>query len=258
MSLLKIHLLGQLELLDSEDRVLSLPTTLKARSLLAYLILHRSQPQPRERLFALFWGERPEQKARHSLSTALWSIRRSLPDEEVILSDHHTVQLDPQAELWLDVDAFEGLIARQGTSDLQAAAALYLDALARLMSAYEDQGQHESALTTALRLLKEDPLREDAHRAAMRAYCRLGRRNVALEQYRRCREHVQAELDAEPMPETVTLHQEILEGRFAVGPAISAPPLDEPPPTPPAISKPYDPLDVGATSPLVGRDGERR
>ncbi|MGC9399436.1 MAG: ATP-binding protein [Anaerolineae bacterium] len=280
MPLLKAHLLGQLELLDSEDRVLSLPTTLKARSLLAYLLLHRSRPQPRERLSALFWGERPEQKARHSLSTALWRLRRSLPDEEVILSDHHTVQLDPQADLWLDVDAFEELVEREDASDLQAAVALYrgpfldgfyddwvineryrlealyLDALARLMSAYEDQGQHASALTTALRLLKEDPLREDAHRAAMRAYCRLGRRNAALEQYRRCRERVQAELDAEPMPETATLHQEILEGRFAVGPTLSAPAFDELPPTSPAISKPYDPLDVGATSPLVGRDEE--
>ncbi len=281
MPLLKIHLLGHLELLDNEDRVLSLPTTLKARSLLAYLILHRSQPQPREHLSTLFWGERPEQKARHSLSTALWRIRRCLPDEEVILSDHHTVQFDPQADLWLDVDAFEALVKREEASDLQEAAslyrgpflngfyddwvineryrleALYLDALAYLMSTYEDQAQHESALTTALRLLKEDPLREDAHRAAMRAYCRLGRRNAALEQYRRCRERVQAELDAEPMPETTTLHREILEGRFAVGPAPSAPPLEElSPMAAPAISKPYDPLDVGATSPLVGRDEE--
>jgi DNA-binding SARP family transcriptional activator len=40
----------------------------------------------------MFWGERPERKARASLSTALWHIRHVLPDEDLILSNLHTVQ----------------------------------------------------------------------------------------------------------------------------------------------------------------------
>jgi DNA-binding SARP family transcriptional activator len=46
----------------------------------------------------------------------------------------------------------------------------------------------------------------------MRAFCRLGQRNAALEQYRRCQQIVQQELGGEPMAETVELYQAILEG----------------------------------------------
>ena len=73
------------------------------------------------------------------------------------------------------------------------------------------------ALSTALRLLQHDPLREDAHRLAMRVYCRLGQRNAALEQYHRCLEMVQAELGTKPMVETIDLYHAILEGRFVLG-----------------------------------------
>jgi len=158
--------------------------------LLAYLVLHRHHSQPRERLLGLFWGDRPERKARSSLSTSLWHIRRCLP-QDCILSDPHTVQFDPQADLWLDTDEFESHTSHDGVAHLQLAAALYrgdfldgfyddwiineryrletlfCEALARLMVAQEARGG--------------DPLREDGHRLAMRAYCRLGQRNAVLQ-----------------------------------------------------------------------------
>jgi DNA-binding SARP family transcriptional activator len=58
------------------------------------------------------------------------------------------------------------------------------------MAGRETEGEHRAALETALHLLGRDPLREEAHRVAMRAYCRPLQRNVALEQYHRCREIV--------------------------------------------------------------------
>ena len=101
---LQLYFLGALDI-HWDDQSLPRPPTLKSQSLLAYLILHRQQPQPRDRLVGTFWGDRPERKARSSLSTSLWHIRRCLPDEEIILSDPHSVQFDPQADLWLDVEA---------------------------------------------------------------------------------------------------------------------------------------------------------
>jgi hypothetical protein len=78
----------------------------------------------------------------------------------------------------------------------------------------------------------------------MRACCRLGRRNAALEQYQRCRETVLTELGAEPMIETTELWQAVLEGRFEVARAPEAVPVEmpahgtdrmaEPPPVSPA------------------------
>jgi len=289
MSTLQLYFLGTLDI-RYDDRLLPKPPTLKSQSLLAYLILHRHRPQPRDRLIGLFWGDRPERKARHSLSTALWHIRRSLPYQELILSDPHTVQFDPQSDLWLDVEEFQVLSSsvsgypslkpetvKLETKRLQRAVALYrgdfldgfyddwiineryrletllLKALARLMVGHEARGEHDAALATALRLLGHDPLREDAHRLAMRAYCRLGRRNAALEQYHHCREVVLEELGAEPMVETTELYQAILEGQFEVGPVHEALPVE----MPAAIERAgRSPLDVMAPSKMVGREQE--
>lgn len=222
--------LGRLEI-SCGDRELLKPPTLKSQSLLAYLVLHRDRPQPRERLAGMFWGDRPERKARRSLTTALWHIRRCLPDDETLLSDPHTVQFDPQAHVWLDVEAFESLAAHDDLASLESAAGLYrgdfldgfyddwiitlryrletvfCDVLARLMLTQEAVDDQEAALATALRLLDRDPLREVAHRLAMRALCRLGQRGAALEQYRRCQETVEREVSAEPMVETTELYR---------------------------------------------------
>jgi ABC-type oligopeptide transport system substrate-binding subunit/DNA-binding SARP family transcriptional activator len=275
VTILQFRFLGPLEV-RCGDRQLPKPPTLKSQSLLAYLVLHRDQPQPRERLAGMFWGDRPERKARSSLATALWHTRRCLPDEELILGDLHTVQFHPQAELWLDVEEFEARASAEDVGSLESAVALYrgdfldgfyddwvinqryrleglfLEVLARLMAGRETGGEHQAALETALHLLGRDPLREEAHRVAMRAYCRLGQRNASLEQYHRCREIVLEELGAEPMVETTQLYRSILEGRFEIGPPPEMLPLEVSATEPAGRS----PLDVIAPVRLVGRERE--
>jgi DNA-binding SARP family transcriptional activator/tetratricopeptide (TPR) repeat protein len=108
-STLGIHLLGGFELCCG-DEPLSLPATLKARSLLAYLAIHRDQACSRETLADLFWPNHPAGKALRSLSTALWQIRRVLPPGEYLLSDSQTVRFNPESDYWLDVAAFEQLV----------------------------------------------------------------------------------------------------------------------------------------------------
>ena len=88
---------------------LPLPATLKAQSLLAYLIVHRDRPQSRDHLAEIFWGDRPEHNARRSLATALWQIRRCLPGDDFILADANTVQFNPRSAFWLDMVEFEKL-----------------------------------------------------------------------------------------------------------------------------------------------------
>jgi len=278
MPALRLYLLGWLDLRHDGQR-LPRPPTSKSQSLLAYLAIHRGQPQPRERLADLFWGDRPERRARRSLTTALWHIRRCLPDEQVLLADAHCAQFDPRADLWLDVAEFESLAARPALSSLQSAVdlyrgdfmdgfyddwilneryrleALFQEALAHLMTGWEAQGAHDQALATALRLLQHDALREDAHRLAMRALCALGQRSAALEQYRRCQKTLEQELGADPSAETTELHEAILDGRMEIGPPAEARPVAVaiPAPAPPAG---HDPLDPILRSRLVGRGAE--
>lgn len=131
---------------------------------------------------------------------------------------------------------------------------LFSEALARLMASHEAREEHDAALAAALRLLDHDPLREDAHRAAMRAYCRLGQRNAALAQYRRCREIMVEELGAEPMAETNELFRDIVEERFEIGRLPVVIPIAEPERLP--VPSGRSPLDMIAPSKLVGRAQE--
>jgi len=278
MATLRLFLLGALDIRHDGQQVPK-PPTLKSQSLFAYLALHRQRPQRRERLADLFWGDRAERRARRSLTTALWHIRRCLPREDWLLADVHSAQLDPQADLWLDVAEFEALVARPEMSCLQAAVTLYrgdfldgfyddwvlneryrletlfAEVLARLMIGLESEGDYNSALAVGLQLLQHDPLREDAHRLAMRAYRRLGQRYAALEQYRRCQQIVQQELGSEPMAETTELYQVILDGRLEIGqPATAIPAVEVGGPS--LLPAGYNPLDPVVRGPLVGREPE--
>lgn len=234
MAGLRFNMLGTFEGW-CESRPLVLPPTLKSQSLLAYLILQRARPQPRERLIGLSWPEYPEHHARRSLTTALWHIRRCLP-ETALLSDTQQVQFNPAGDLWLDVDEFNALTAQPDLKSLQAACRLYrgdfldgffddwvieernqlldrlLDTLGRLMTGYAQAGADRAALDTARLLLARDPLHEGAHRLIMRAYCRLGQRNRALAQYQHCRAVLQQELGIEPEAETRALDAAIRAG----------------------------------------------
>lgn len=280
---LLIHLLGCFEIQypgdkDESPQPLLMPATLKSQSLLAYLIVHRRQPHSRDHLAELFWGDRPDRKARRSLSTALWQVHRCLSRDDFLLCTPASVQFNPETSLWLDVQAFEAQAARSDPASLQAAVDLYrgdflnnfyddwvfseryrlesllLDVLARLMTAQEAFGHHAGALAAARQLLDRDPLREDAHRSAMRAQCRLGQRHAALSQYRTCQQLLRQELDAAPMAETQALYQAILDGRFVcahVPATMAEPALVSQRPAPGR-----SPLDPAARIPLVGREQE--
>jgi len=276
MFALQIRFLGPF-VIRYADRVLPKPATLKSQTLLTYLIFHRNVPQRREYLSSLFWGDWPNDKARRSLSTALWHIRRCLPDERLILGDSETVQFDPASNLWLDVDEFLSLVAEDDIDNIQHAIelyrgeflsgfyddwvvderyrleTLYCDALARLMVAYEAQAVYQSALHTALKLLAHDSLREDAHRLVMRAYSWLGQRNAALIQYQRCRDEIERGLGTEPMPETRDLYRALLNGQFEAASPISVPiqPLAES-----LASSGQNPLDPVYLGRMIGREKE--
>ncbi len=129
--------------------------------------------------------------------------------------------------------------------------ALFQDGLARLMVACERHDAPRAALAAALRLLAADPLREDAYRAAMRAYHRLGQRSAALEQYRRCRETIREELAAEPEAETAELYEAILAGEGTAGTVSEAGALTLPEAPVPAGRSP---VAAGTSSAFVGRD----
>jgi DNA-binding SARP family transcriptional activator len=279
--ILKADYLGGFKLEHQSDQplhrvALTLSPTVKSQSLLAFLIFQREQTHSRERLMNMFWGDFSSRRARRSLSTALWHIRRCFPNHDPIQGNSQSVQFAFNGDINLDVDEFEKRINRGVLLDLQDAIILYkgdfldgfyddwvineryrlqslfIKALAKLMTLHERAGDHNDALYTAQELLKFDSLREDAHRLLMRTYCAMGQRNTALEQYRSCQKVLKDDLGVDPTPETSSLFQDIQSGNYEIGqnaPIVAIP-------TNRAIPTARSPLDIATPQVLVGREKE--
>jgi hypothetical protein len=99
-----LELLGRFRLTTAGTE-LCLPTR-KAEALLAYLALSPARPHVRETLTALFWGERGDAQACHSLSQTLFSIRKVAADvgAPTVVVDGRGVALDP-ASVGVDAEA---------------------------------------------------------------------------------------------------------------------------------------------------------
>ncbi|MEJ5312255.1 MAG: BTAD domain-containing putative transcriptional regulator [Anaerolineae bacterium] len=240
MTTLKISLLGGLRLSWGEQALPAL-SPLKLEALLAFLLLHRQQPIPRDELAERLWPDRPAAEARANLRRHLHLLRQALPEGEWILTDHEMVQWNSAADFWLDVEMFTRSAQAGGECELclelyqgdllpelyddwliperEKLAELLLQALQRAVEQCAGQGNYAGALRYAQRLLVYDPLHEETHRMAMRLAYLAGDRQAALRQFEECRDLLRRELDVDPMPATLELHRAILEGQPVPRPA---------------------------------------
>lgn len=214
-------------------------STRKVEALLAYLAANAGQRHGRSKLAGLFWADIPEDRARANLRKTLSRLRSALPDEarRVLVVGTREVGLDAGAAV--DLELFRRLVADGTPETLERALALYrgplLDGLdgrgeafdewlaaerrryeetlqqllRRLLDHYVVTGAIDPAIQLALRLLDVDALDEDVHRTLIRLYMYQDRVGAALDQYRRCRELLDAELGVAPATETERLKDEI-------------------------------------------------
>jgi hypothetical protein len=221
-------------------------------------------------LVGVFWPDIPEARARHALSQALWYLRRSLPDEDLLQADVETLCIPPRAPIWVDVAAFEALVAphldpappsETAVADLSQAVGLYRaegrrlrelyhQALERLMHLEKRAGHYKQALKHALALTAADPFYEAAHREVMQLYVALGRPQAALAQFDTCRRVLESELGFDPDPATVALAHEVVR-RAGTDATPHLPRIA--PPARPFLSSGMHNVQL----PLVGRNAER-
>ncbi len=81
----------------------------KAMAALAYLAVTR-QPHSRDELATLLWPDQDQSGARANLRRDLSTLRQILGDQ-TLLVDQALVGLNPDADLWIDVDAFQTRVA---------------------------------------------------------------------------------------------------------------------------------------------------
>ncbi|HEY1343501.1 MAG TPA: AAA family ATPase, partial [Streptosporangiaceae bacterium] len=234
----------------------------RAESLLAYLLLHRDAPQPRQRLAFLLWPGSTERQAQTNLRKVLHTLRRALPGADGLIEiAPRTLRWRADAPLWLDVEHFERALAegRLGeavetyTGELlegryddwlveerERLAGLHLEALERLARQHEDGRRWPEAIRCAERLVAQDPLREESHRLLMQLCRASGDRARAVRAYHVCATALERELGIEPSPETRAVYESLVAAapaRRARAPAARA--------TAPSMS------------PFVGRADER-
>jgi DNA-binding SARP family transcriptional activator len=206
MRSLRLSLLGGFQAHDAEGRRIPISGN-KVILLLAYLALRAGEPQTREKLMALLWGERGESQARGSLRQALWTLRRALKGLEpsALIVDKEVLALDPLAAE-IDTLTFASLIEEGSPEALQAAIGLYrgqllegvrardrsiedvladerrrlhelaIEADVKLLEHWSGEGADEKATAAAKHLLPLDPMDETAHRALMRMLIAILRR----------------------------------------------------------------------------------
>ena len=204
----------------------------KARTLVKALALEPGRRLHRERAMELLWPELTATAAQNNLHQALHAARRAVGAEAITLQDG---MLELEAEV--DVDRFEAAaaLARE-----HATPAAYANALAVYGGELLPEDAYESwaetrraalgdlhgalclelaelqepadAVETLQRALTAAPLHEPAHRALMRTYERLGRRQDALAQFHRLRGALRKTFEAEPDAETRRLYRDLLAG----------------------------------------------
>jgi len=233
MALAQICLLGKPALfVDGTLRPFGGPR--RAIALLAYLLLHRDRTLSRAAVAEQFWPDEDDQSARASLRRYLHRALSALPEAEPacpwVLADKVTLRWNPQAPLSLDTIAYERhcsageldlavplyrgdyledfyddwiLRERERLRSIQAAN------LAALVDRYRGALDYPAAIAFAQSLLRLDPLREDGIRRLMSLRFAAGDRSGALADFEIFARRLHDELAADPMPETIALHEAI-------------------------------------------------
>jgi WD40 repeat protein/DNA-binding SARP family transcriptional activator len=226
----------------------------KVRALLVYLAVEVDRPQRREMLAGLIWPDWPQQSAMNNLRYALADLRKNIGDRDAqppfLLISRESIQLNPEADIWVDVDEFlslegseEGLetaIERLRTKiELYQGAFLagfslpdsapyeewqtlkreqlqreFMAALGQQVESYAIYRDYEQALLYAHRLVEMEPWLEEGHRQIMRLLALNGQRGAALSQYENCQAVLEKELGVKPGPETDWVYESIREGKL--------------------------------------------
>ncbi|MDN5861591.1 MAG: hypothetical protein L0H84_23565 [Pseudonocardia sp.] len=207
-----------------DGRQVDTASSRRTRGVLAYLLIHRAMPLPRDVLMDAFWPEADPSAARNRLHVALSGVRQALREvcpEPVVQRHYDTYSLSSTVDVCLDVERFEAACRTAGRAeaggDLAGAARGYelacqlyagdllpgdpylewavpvrerlrwtaVQAQSALMELYVRRGEYGPGAVLGRAVLAIDPANEAVHRALMRSFALTGQRHLALAQYQR-------------------------------------------------------------------------
>ena len=217
----------------------------KTIALIAYLAV-TGVPHSREKIADLFWPDLDEKRARANLRTVLSDCHHFLPEDILeVEGDSLRIACGPRVQCdiltFMDLTNAKTQAEKRDTERLAKAARLYRGeflqglslpdcpgfedwkfdtaqflltgyskVLERLHFAAREQGDTNTAIDSARRILATDPLREDMHRALMETLADSGDTRAALRQFEILRRILRREDEGEPEAETSELAAELL------------------------------------------------
>jgi serine/threonine-protein kinase len=236
--MIRLELLGGVEVADPENpRASVVVRQPKCLALLVYLVLAGPGAfRSRDSIFALFWPESNQRRARTALSQVLYRLRKAVGNDAIITRGDGEIGAEAGA-LWCDAVAFEQALK---SGDREAALDLYrgdllpgyfLDdapdferwvdeqrtrfrrearnAAWRLAEAAVDAGLAPVAAQWAHRAAALSHDDETSLRELLRLLARVGDRAGALHAYNEFARRLSRDLDSEPSEETCRLIEEI-------------------------------------------------
>lgn len=248
---LHARLLGPMMVTLRGERI-DIASSRRTRNVLAYLLLHRRSPVPRDVLMDTFWPDASQAAATNSLHVALSGVRRALAaawSGPVIVRQPGGYRLAKDLAVWVDVEEFERL-CRDGrradrAGDAGTALACYsaadqlyggelladdpyadwpeyaretlrldlLCVLRRLAELYSGGRDHTAAALIARRALEIDPCDEPMHRQLMRSYQESDQVHLALAQFHSCADRLWSSHRIGPSSATTELYEQLRRGQ---------------------------------------------
>ena len=225
----------------------------RTRHLLAYLLVHRRAPVPRDVLAEVFWPGAEPAAARNSIHVALSHARQALREvspEAAIERRFDTYRIADSVAVWTDVEQFESnrkaaaLAERRrdraaALRNQEGACQLYegdfladepylewaspirdslrlavVEIQSRLVDTYAAQCAWGPAAILARQILAIDPCNEPVNRQLMACYAATGQRHLALSQYHRLVDQLWTTFRVRPSAGTTAFFDQLRQPRY--------------------------------------------
>jgi DNA-binding SARP family transcriptional activator/ATP/maltotriose-dependent transcriptional regulator MalT len=242
MSGLGVQLLGGFNVLYDGQEVKAFRTE-RLILLMSYLLLNSEKPIPRKQLAFTFWADTTEEQSRTNLRNLFHHLRKAFPEIDTLLDiEGQTIQWKNAASVDLDIQQFKASLTNAKSvkddssriqhlkqavdvyrgellpgyyedwilSHREELHQAYLTALGQLAKLLEDSRQYEEAIEISSRLIRSEPLNEDAYQLAMRLHALNNDRAGALQAYHACVTVMRRELDIEPSDEIKNLYEQLV------------------------------------------------
>lgn len=224
----------------------------KGTAILKYLVANRERPVAKDILMDLFWPDAGAEVARRNLHQAIYALRqtlrRPLPDLQLILFENDRYRINAEVETWLDFEEFarfvkagqvhagagrmseaieafgvaedlyrgdfleEDLYEDWPRSQREYLRTLYLEIAAKISAYYITNRHTTPAMILCQKVLAKDHYNEQAYRGLIQCYLIQGQRQLAIREYQLCAQVLKDELGLPPSEETRELYRQIAAG----------------------------------------------